>query len=487
MKRAAHNAAHIIPPILTPTAHFIDQIASLVQKHYDALPAKRKPVVRSNGVHEWVPLSGIVAEGKDNKLTCLSLATGMKCLPSTKIPQARGSVLHDWHAEVLAIRAFNVFVLHECRLLLSSLDYRSEFIRRRTTAEVAAAAAASTTDPNSPIPWQAQPFAWRDDVRLHMYCSEAPCGDASMELTMAAQEDATPWPVPVPLERTPSSAPQPQPQLLPGRSYFSSLAQIRRKPSRADAPPTLSKSCSDKLSQAQCTSLLSSLASLLVSPRPAYLRTLVLPEAAYTATGCARAFGFGEGGEGEEGGRMRAVAGSGESSSSSSSSSTSLSYAFTPFDVVTTTHEFRFSKRVVAMGGGGETEQKEKEKKETKTAGSNVSAAWTAHGLEESTIGGVLQGRRAADGASGASFASRRRMWGLAVEVAGLLEVEGNEEGNGDDHVSEIRRALSANTYGEVKGSRLLEARRKMKAEVRTKALKGWVRNAGDEDFGLVV
>ena len=39
-----------------------DDIALLVQKQYDALPAKRKPAVRDNGLHEWVPLSGIVAE-----------------------------------------------------------------------------------------------------------------------------------------------------------------------------------------------------------------------------------------------------------------------------------------------------------------------------------------------------------------------------------------------------------------------------------------
>lgn len=75
-----------------------DLIASLVQKEYNALPAKRKPAVRDNGIHEWVPLSGIVAQGthspysiqfipytqtinlilspigKDDKLYCLSLA-----------------------------------------------------------------------------------------------------------------------------------------------------------------------------------------------------------------------------------------------------------------------------------------------------------------------------------------------------------------------------------------------------------------------------
>jgi tRNA-specific adenosine deaminase 1 len=40
-----------------------DLIASLVQKEFDKLPVKRKPVIRDNGLREWVPLAGIVAEG----------------------------------------------------------------------------------------------------------------------------------------------------------------------------------------------------------------------------------------------------------------------------------------------------------------------------------------------------------------------------------------------------------------------------------------
>lgn len=48
-------------------------VADLVLRRFGELPAKRKPAVRDNGLHEWVPLSGIVAE-RDGVLTCLSLA-----------------------------------------------------------------------------------------------------------------------------------------------------------------------------------------------------------------------------------------------------------------------------------------------------------------------------------------------------------------------------------------------------------------------------
>lgn len=74
-----------------------DEIASVVLEQFDRQPQKRKPAVRDNGIHEWVPMSGIVAEGTvqylhvtsvvscrhlltsvryvaDDRLTCLSLA-----------------------------------------------------------------------------------------------------------------------------------------------------------------------------------------------------------------------------------------------------------------------------------------------------------------------------------------------------------------------------------------------------------------------------
>lgn len=51
-----------------------DAIASTVLKQFAALLPKRKPHARSNGVREWVPLSGIVARHGDGSLKCLTLA-----------------------------------------------------------------------------------------------------------------------------------------------------------------------------------------------------------------------------------------------------------------------------------------------------------------------------------------------------------------------------------------------------------------------------
>jgi len=95
----------------------------------------------------------------------------MKCLPAIKLPVLNGMGLHDWHAEIMAIRAFNHFVLEECRDI--AIHGRpSEFLRRRDDEELAILEKESV--------WHGQPFAWRDNVTLYMYCSEAPCKCLSM-------------------------------------------------------------------------------------------------------------------------------------------------------------------------------------------------------------------------------------------------------------------------------------------------------------------
>ncbi|EXF85799.1 adenosine-deaminase [Colletotrichum fioriniae PJ7] len=431
-----------------------DEIADVVLEQFKKLPAKRRPQVRDNGLHEWVPLSGIIAE-KDGVLTCLSLATGMKCLPASKLPLAKGNALHDWHAEVLAIRAFNRYLLDECDTHSQGSSPTSDIITGRPS---------SAMSPSSP-----QPFAIRDDVTLHMYCSEAPCGDASMELTMAAQEDASPWEVPRSSsspsgEATTTTPPAPASRTttdttpLPGRAYFSHLGIVRRKPARGDAPPTASKSCSDKLALKQCTSLLASLTSLLVHPGNAYISSVILPESEFSATGCERAF--------SERGRMKAVA-AGEAARWKGG------YRFSPFEVRTTSRDFEFSKRSVRgrLGVGAE-----------KIAASNLAAVWTrGGGVDEGTMGGVLQGRKAFD-VRGASLVSRRRMWELAAAVAERVARQGNDDDEGEVG-GLLRRALDVDAYGEIKGGRMLACRREVKEAARRVALSGWVVNVGDEEF----
>ncbi|KAL8754973.1 MAG: hypothetical protein Q9184_004941 [Pyrenodesmia sp. 2 TL-2023] len=344
-------------------------------------------------------------------------STGMKCLPIDQVAQANGSVVHDWHAEVVALRAFNHFLLHECLELSTSSTRTSPIIRRREAHEISDLLGL-------------QPFSIHDDLKLHMYSSEAPCGDASMELLMEAQVDATPWPV----ERL-HPATKKLGGVLLGRESFAQLGIVRRKPGRDLA--TLSKSCSDKLALKQCTSILSSCTSLLVNPANAYLESLTLPKSQYVAHACERCFG--------PAGRMKSVAGR----------TWPGGYAFRPFKVGTTEHEFVYSRR-----------SKPTSSRELRT--SNIAAVHNAH-LQEALIVGRLQGRKKPD-LKGASAICSKRMWRTTLQVLAAL---------GTPRL--LQQVTDSSQVQRWKDLVLFAHRQQVKADVRADALAGWFRNDGDD------
>lgn len=347
----------------------------------------------------------------------------MRCLPASKLPTAHGRCIHDWHAEVVALRAFNLFLIQECALLLEQGPESSLVVRHMQPSERSCA---------SP-----RPFTIADDIRIHMYCSEAPCGDASMELTMQAQQDPTPW-----LDATALGASA----TMLGRGNFAKLGVVRRKPSRPDAPESLSKSCSDKLALKQCMSTLSSVTSLLVEPKRAYIEQLVLPATQYVPGACRRAF--------SPQGRLSPLV-----DQDGSLRSWDDGYAFRPFRVSTTSKDFTFSRRSDTRGA--------------QTKASSLAAMWTPRHQEILTAG-TVQGHKQMT-LRGASAISRLQTWKAVVDVAMKAAVPA---------APAAMTALLSSAYAELKSSDVLAARRKVKEEVTTEALQGWTKNGGDDEFG---
>lgn len=257
-----------------------------------------------------------------------------------------------------------------------------------------------------------------------------------MENLMATQDDASPWDVPETANSDDGTS------QLPGRAYFSQLGVVRRKPARSDAPPTLSKSCSDKLALKQCTSLLASLPSLLVDPSNVYIDTLVLPEDQYSATACERAF--------SATGRMKAMA----------DEPMEAGYGFRPFAVATTTIQFEYSRRAV-------------QPRADKMTASNLAAVWSLSGIEETILGGVVQGYKPFL-PKGASRMSRRKMWESCTALASRLPSR-----------PAMAAQLAAETHGQVKQGPLIAARNRVKSRAREVALPGWIQNTGDDTFGI--
>ncbi|XRM41973.1 hypothetical protein ABZX51_005216 [Aspergillus tubingensis] len=418
----------------------------------------------------------------EEELTCVAVTSGAKCLPTTQLASSTGLVLHDWHAEILALRAFNYWLLSEIRALIDyehehqhqqslSTPKPSPFIRRRQQSPN------KNTNNNEP-PFELHPY-----LKIYLYCTTAPCGDASMELTMAAQDDPTPW------EITPSE--EEEAGLLSGRANFSQLGIVRRKPARADAPSTKSKSCSDKLALRQVSSLLSRGMSLLVAvTENAYLAGVVMPREEVSETGCARAWGV----EGRMGPLVsRFEGGNG--------------YGYYPFRVLSV--DMGVVEELWAFG-----------KPKSKEAGmkckpGNISAVWTAApvlggsnsgsgggvdryaaengakqlpklsgswtGLYETIIGGMKQGYKASvPVGKGASALSRAKMWGA---LRGVLDGDGSEGGDGRHVVrassyKEFKRAALETSVGKARECAMLEAK---------KVLVPWVPNDGDDEWGLEV
>ena len=104
--------------------------------------------------------------------------------------------------------------------------------------------------------------------------------------------------------------------------------------------------------------------------------------------------------------------------------------------------------------------------------GSNISAVYHP-GLHETLINGVLQGRKQFD-ARGASALCNLRMWKVVLQVA--VAALG----------SPLPERFFSGQYQQLKESDALEHRREVKKEVRREALRGWIRNEGD-DFELVL
>ncbi|KAK3726059.1 hypothetical protein LTR37_000207 [Vermiconidia calcicola] len=423
-----------------------DVIADCVLSAFHALPAKFKPRTLADGRREEDALTP--SSTSSPPLTCAALATGMKCLPQNKLELAKGNVLHDWHAEVLAIRAFNRFLVDECADLAKKgfqVQQEGGWVRWRQHGQNAFDGGRESKDAENEE--CQQPLELREDVSIHMYCSEAPCGDASMELVMMEQDDATPW--------TTGSIPKATGESMLGRGHFDQLGIVRRKPARPDAPITFSKSCSDKLALKQCMSLLSGLTSMLLRPERVYLSTLVLPKDQHVPHAVERAFG--------RQGRMRAVAGVYESSMQESWRR--AGYGFNPFEVKTTSREFEYSKRSARTTNATSPAPS--------ATPSNLSALSTAK-KQEILINGVLQGRKQFD-PKGASWASRRSMWKAVLDVAGAVGVPVPQS------------EMAEGSYAEMKSSKLLESREAVKMDVWELALQGWKRNVSDEAWTLEV
>jgi tRNA-specific adenosine deaminase 1 len=226
------------------------RVFDAVIKAYSTLPPKCRPTES-----QWTVLAGIVAERRllegaeaeapPSELLVLTLGSGTKCLGQSDM-KPDGSVVNDCHAEVLARRAFKLYLLQEvrqhketCRPHGVSWCHVPGILQHNADCSV---------------------FSLQPEVSLHLYISDSPCGDAAIyddwkpaTSTMDSGSAAHAGGIVSGTRRTgakplPASADREAGDA--NATIVERKARARTKSGRSDLPPsrrTLSMSCSDKV------------------------------------------------------------------------------------------------------------------------------------------------------------------------------------------------------------------------------------------------
>ena len=281
---------------------FCRQVAKLCRDKFSLLPKHGKPQAG-----EWTVLAGVVQSSSapqegllasDNAsspplIKVVSLATGSKCLGTAQWCP-RGSLVHDSHAEVLAKRAFQMYLAGQIERAMQGLP---------SVFEPTQEALEGKEEEFVGLPTK---LKLKDNIKYHLYISHTPCGDCSIFPKDSLKSDKAPLAEDlgvIVLEddcvmQPPAKKPKPTDVSnesyenwadvhrtgakcvsgevddlhLPGPLYHS-VAALRTKPGRG--PKCLSHSCSDKILR---WSVLGVQGSLLMPflQRPVYLDSLVI-------------------------------------------------------------------------------------------------------------------------------------------------------------------------------------------------------------------
>ncbi|KAI7856344.1 adenosine deaminase/editase [Circinella umbellata] len=267
-----------------------NQLATKSIECFNRLPKAGKPTQHGSKKSEWTVLACILqvyAKSKDDySVQVVSLGTGLKCLPYSKLCK-QGQLVHDSHAEVIAKRGFQRYILDQIEKSLKGND--GPFC------------VTSKTDNDNVSPH----VTLKSGYSFHMYISQSPCGDASMTGIAESQTaeslaafqagskrksntfDLTPLTNNIYANKkrkiiSNNSIQQQQKQqdecnesFKRGRYGFDNLGILRTKPGRLDSEPTLCMSCSDKLARWNVLGVQSAILTQILE-NPIYLESIVV-------------------------------------------------------------------------------------------------------------------------------------------------------------------------------------------------------------------
>lgn len=164
---------------LTYNQEFADKIARVSLERFKHLPKTGKPVPD----REWTLLACIVQQtmqtsANADHLEVVALGTGSKCLGRNQLSD-QGDLLHDSHAEVIARRAFLIYLQEQIEIA-EKINRQSLLISEDNLENNACRENNTLVNENSIFFIQDGKCKLKPDINFHFYTSHTPCGDASI-------------------------------------------------------------------------------------------------------------------------------------------------------------------------------------------------------------------------------------------------------------------------------------------------------------------